>query len=84
MEAQLQLPWYGQQLEIALAKEPELKAKDFRCKNCESFIRHRWNGSWFYCGKQKSRLTSNGFKKIKANDLGCSKFNKKQNTNGKS
>lgn len=76
MEQQLQLPWMGQQLELALQHEPELEAKDFRCKNCIHFIRqsYRSMATFFYCGQKRSNLTDNGFKKIKANDLGCSKF----------
>lgn len=45
-----------------------------RCRNCVHLLRHKYNTSYFYCGKQHSKMTNNGYKKIKANDPACQIF----------
>lgn len=58
--------------------EPTEKTKPAnRCRGCAFMVEHEWNNSFKYCSRQRSKKTSNGLKKIKANDAACPLFFKK-------
>ena len=60
--------------DIAPTSLPETRRKGKRCRTCKHMITHRYSKRHKYCSKQKSNKTSNGLKKIKANDFACIKF----------
>ena len=60
--------------------EPKEKGKPAnRCRGCVHMVTHEWNKGFKYCAKQRSKKTSNGLKKIKANDAACPMFESKKN-----
>ena len=50
----------------------------YRCRNCIHLFTHQWNSGYKYCHQQRSNITGTGFKKIKARDLTCIKFELKK------
>lgn len=52
------------------------KAHGKTCNNCKFAVAYNYGGSknLWYCTKQKSRRTDNGFKKIKARNEACTLF----------
>jgi hypothetical protein len=76
MMTQLALPFAAYLVAESQSKPDPVprEQSELRCRDCIHFIRHRWNGSYFYCRNQKSRLTGCGFKKIKALDFICQQF----------
>lgn len=51
-----------------------------RCRNCIHMTEHYYNSRLKYCNISQSNRTSNGLKKIKANDAACPGFERKMKT----
>lgn len=67
-----------QQNLFEVPKESKVIPPNTRCRNCIHLVEHNWNAKLKYCCKQKDKkFTATGFKKIGANDVACSMFERK-------
>lgn len=55
--------------------EQPTKAHGNTCNNCKFAVAYQYGAKYFwYCTKQSSRRTDNGYKKIKARNPACTLF----------